>query len=175
MAGRFTVKAKAPKFNINGFRVDLNKLGKEEVKEAAREWLRAVLKEIPTFTGTARGTFKPLGSFLKVAIPKSAPVSSRTSKKIQGTSFQLGFGAGAQYGQDFEFVQKGLRFEFNYTVNLPYIWWNSLGPGLPSLRKPAPWMAIQNGTKAFGRHVEEKLPGKLAPLFGRHMSAKVIR
>jgi hypothetical protein len=160
---------------LKGFKTELDKLGEVQIREAARAWLRAVIIEIPTYTGTARGTFKPLGSFLKVAIPKGTPVSNRKSKRIKGTTYQLGFGAGAQYGQDYEFNQTGLRFEFNYTVNLPYIWWNSFGPGLPELRKKAPWKAIQNGTDAFEGHLREKLPGRLSSLFSRHMTGKVIR
>ncbi len=175
MAGRFKVRAKMPTFNILGFKTDLNKVGKEIVKDAAREWLKAVIVEIPTYTGAARGTFKPLGSFLKVLVPKGTPVSARKQKKIKGVTYQLGFGPAAQYGQEFDFTQKGFRFEFNYTVNLPYIVWNSFGPGLPELKKETPWHALDKGKDAFGKYILEKVPGKLGPLVARHIVAKVIR
>ena len=164
-----------PTFGIKGFRADLTKLGEVEVRQAAREWLRAVIKEIPTYTGTARGTFKPLGQFLKVAIPKSTPVSNRKSKRIQGRTYKLGPAAGAQYGTDFDFTQNAFKFGFNYTVELPYIWWNSFGPGPPQLKKPTPWFAIQQGTTAFGNHLREEMPGKFATLMRKHVRTKVIK
>jgi len=174
MAGRFKVKGRMPKFNINGFRADINKLGEQELKEATREWLREVIKAIPSWTGTARGTLVPLGRFLKVSVPNSARISNRKSKKIQGTTFQLGRAAGAQYGQDFDFTQSGFRFQFNYTINLPYIWWNSFGSPVKNLRNPTPWSAIQNGTRAFGAHIREEVPSKLRPIFSRNMIVRVI-
>lgn len=175
MAGRFRVTARMPKFNLSGFKINLNKMGEAEIKNTARAWLKAVILEIPTFTGTARGTFRPLGRFLKVAFPQGARKSKRKSKKIQGTTFQLGFGAGAQYGQDFEFHQNANRFEFNYVFNLPYIYWNSFGPGLPTLIKKTPWFAIQKGESAGFKHIRENIPPQLKIVFGESMTVQIVR
>lgn len=175
MFGRFTTRARLPKFFLKSFKTQLGQLSEREVKQAAREWLRAVIKEIPTFTGTARGTFKPLGQFLRVAIPQHTPKSDRKSKRINGRVYQLGFAAGAQYGEDFEFKQDGLRYEFNYTVELPYIWWNSFGPGPANLTKPTPWFAIQKGTTAFGNHIREEIPGKISAIMRKSLRGKVIK
>jgi len=175
MPGRFRVSGKMPSFNLKGFKVNLNKLGNDELVNTARAWLKAVIVEIPTFTGTARGTFRPLGRFLKVSFPAGTRKSKRKSKLLQGTRFQLGFGAGAQYGQDFEFHQNNNRFEFNYVFNLPYIYWNSFGPGLSTLIKKTPWFAIQKGTAAGEKHIREKIPPQLTILFGQNMRARIVR
>lgn len=169
MAGRFKVTARMPKFNIVGFKADLNKLGEKALREATREWLRKTIALVPTWTGTARGTLRPLGQFLKVSVPNRKPKSNRKSKTIYGTFYQLGFAVGAVYGQDFDFTQKGFRFEFNYTFNLPYIWWNSFGSPVPNLRNPTPWLAIQTGNEAFKNYIRDTLPKQLGPLFSKNM------
>lgn len=178
MPGRFRVSARAPRFNFAGFKADLHAVGKEQLTLATREWLKAVILKVPFWAGTARGTLRPLGRFLKVAVPngRRSPNAPKT-KRIHGTTFRLGFAAGAQYGRDFEFVEKGLRFEFNYTVNLPYLWWNSFGSPIPTppLRNPTPWHAIQDGSAAFENYVQTEVPAAIGPVISKHLKAVVIK
>ncbi len=57
----------------------LDKSMNVQLRQAARAWLRAVILKVPVWTGMSRGSLRPLGAFLRVAVPIS-PVASR--KKV---------------------------------------------------------------------------------------------
>jgi len=135
---------------------------------AIAEWLRAVLKEIPVFTGTAKGTFAPLARIVNRYIPDKVKcdfVPNNTWKKVfkhSGTSYALGFNQGANYSKfllniGVTSLPGGVggdrSFNFMFDEQLPYVLWNDLSPGPAYLTHPTPWNAFYAGRDAFNIHI----------------------
>lgn len=70
----------------------LRRNSEQILRETARTWLRFMLTEIPVETGMAKGTLKPLGQFLRVAVPIS-PVRKEYYSKLEGGIQNIAFGA----------------------------------------------------------------------------------
>ena len=129
-----------------------------QLRQAARAWLREVLLHVPEYTGTARGTFKPLGRAIGVAVPKGETYYSdersrrsklKHGKRVGGVHYTLGpFGNSfAEYS-----FQYGPReYKFTFTQNLPWAFWNDIYPAPSWITLPSnpPWFAINAGNKAF--------------------------
>lgn len=135
-------------------------------RQAARAWLRAVIARIPTYTGTARGTFKPLGRVLRVAVNKGFISEAASKKKVfryKGRSYPLGFEAGANYSK-FDFILEDSRdtlsVVFKYELTLPYLLWNDIYPAPAWITLPSnpPWAALQAGDDAWQNYIENELP-----------------
>lgn len=156
--------------------IDSKKLQKEainflevQMRQATRAWLRAVIKKIPRYTGTARGTFKPLGRVLRVAIKAAgAPThgSAEGAKrkkfiKIGGRLLPTGPSAGELYS-DFKFSKTKNTVSFEFDQNLPYVIWNSIYPAPVNFILPSnpPWFAFAAGEAAFKNYVKVELPKK---------------
>jgi len=154
-------------------------------REAIRAWIRAVIAKTPSYTGTARGTFKPLARVLGKVSVQPGGLSSRAKAKIargtdiDGQHYQLGFGAGGQYS-DFSIEQEistfRMSFVFIFDSSLPYALWNNIQPA-PSwmhLRQPTPWGALRAGAVAFEQYVMREVP-KVMGDFGNLVKVKKVR
>lgn len=113
-------------------------------REAARAWLRAVLEHVPTWTGTARGTYLSLGSVLHVAVP--------ITPKVQRANRGPLFGVVKSY---FDFSAEGLVYRFSFTQNLEYYLMDELNivPNIPS----TPWHSFSFGYEAWKAEVKTRL------------------
>lgn len=123
-----------------------------QLRQAARLWLRAVILKVPVWTGTSMGSLKPLGAFLRVAIPIS-PVAKRS-------------GMGPEVGASkstFTFGKQGTKyiFEFNegvlhYTINEFF----NVSPPI-HLKTPGPYDSFKAGNEAFQAYIANELPKRL--------------
>ena len=70
----------------------LLKILQQAMREAAREWLREWLKlGVPVETGMAKAAFKPLGRFLRVAVPIS-PTRKPYFSQLEGVEQSIDSG-----------------------------------------------------------------------------------
>ena len=130
--------------------------------EAIRAWLRAMIAAIPAWEGTALGGLRPIGRFVKVAVPISPRGPGRQTHKIYGTTYQLGPAAGEQY-TDYNIQMQFPNFMFEFYESLPYVIWNNFGQPLPEV-KSAPWFAFQKAEAAFQNKINELLPEEMKRL-----------
>jgi len=154
-------------------------------REAIRAWIRAVIAKTPSYTGTVRGTFKPLARVLgRVSVQPGGLSAGARNKVVRGTEidgkhYQLGFGAGGQYS-DFSITQDvstfHMSFVFVFDSSLPYALWNNIQPA-PSwmhLREPTPWHALRAGALAFEQYVMREVPKVMGDI-GSLIKVKKVR
>lgn len=152
--------------SVNRYTKTLDETMQVQLRQAARAWLRAVLVAVPVWTGTARGSLKPLGAYLRVAVPIS-PIAFRRGKGPE-------IGAG-QSSFTFGTPKPGLyTFEFNeqvahYLINE----FNDVSEHI-HLTHPTPWESFQRGEEAFQKYVDDVLPGRL-PRIEDFISQKQIK
>jgi len=125
-----------------------------QMRQAAREWLRAVITKVPVWTGTSKGSFKPIGRFLNVQIPISPEVSRS--------------GMGPDVGADksaFHFSRRKGNQIFTFEVGVAHYAVNEFHnvnlTGQFQLRNPGPYASFKFGELAFNRYVENVMPGRL--------------
>ncbi len=93
-----------PQFDAQKWTDNLRARVETEMRNAAREWLRAVVPRVPVWTGTSAGTLMPLSRFLRAAIPAPVPEVTRKGR---------GVGVG-EASSHFEFSRRGHRFYFKW-------------------------------------------------------------
>lgn len=156
-----------PQFKIGLFNAALRKAAEAQVRQAAREWLRAVIPRVPVFTGTARGTLIPLGRFLKVAVPIS-PVAIRSGQ---------GPDVGAAMTRPYYFHREGDRHYFRFNTDVAHFIQNEFyhAPNPPfRLKNPTPWNAIIEGNLAFESYMKTTLPQRI-PKIKDYFKFKTVR
>jgi hypothetical protein len=143
----------------------LDKYMEVQMRQAAREWLRAVIQKVPVWTGMSRGSLKPLGAFLRVAIP------------ISPVEFRKGMGpeAGARRSTFF-FGRKNTKYKFYFNENVLHYTMNEFFNVNPPIHliHPGQWHSFEAGEDAFEAYVKDVLPGRL-PKFEDVIFKKVIR
>lgn len=145
-------------FNKDKYIKTLDETLKRQIRNAAREWLRAVLPRVPVWTGTARGTLLPLSRMLNVR------------NQIKPIKKKRGFGpnVGSDFGE-FAFLDgTNGEYGFAYEINLAYFQENEFSPAPPKykLTNPTPWHSFLAGDKAFHAYLDEILPKRLPKLNG---------
>lgn len=140
--------------NVNRYTKSLDKAMEVQLRQAARAWLRAIIKNgvIPVWTGTSKGVFLPLGRYLRVAIPIK-PVKQRK-------------GYGPEVGASkstFEFGKEGNKYFFEFLHDLGYLTNNeekNMRPPI-NLINPGPYRAFVKGQEAFDKYLAENLDRRL--------------
>ena len=140
---------------------------------ATRAWLKAAAETIPVYTGTAKGTYKPLGRFLKVAVPIGAVKSDRKQKRVGGQIHPLGPDKGDFYS-DFELKDTHPQYRFIFDQTLPWAVWNILQPGPPQLIQKTPWNSHKIGRKAFFEVIRSEGPKRLRAAYRASLGFKEI-
>jgi hypothetical protein len=132
------------------FTKTLDKTMEVQLRQAARTWLRAVILRVPVWTGTARGTLRPLGQFLRVSIP------------ISPVKFKKGFGpdVGARKSL-YDFSKRGTTYAFEFDQELAYYSLNDFFQVNLPLRNPTPWGSFKAGEAAFNKYIATELPKRL--------------
>lgn len=160
------------KFDEVKFSKTLKKRLEVAHNQAVRTWLRAVLEEIPTYTGAARGTFKPLGRVLRVAVNRTKVLGNKKRARqkkwayVGGRKYRVGFEYGENYG-DYSIYWKDARYKliygFTFTSDLPYVLWNDAYPAPIGFTLPSnpPWNAFRKGAREFVRYVRTEIPKRL--------------
>lgn len=169
---KLNFKLKVPVANRTVTR-DLEKVSEVVLRKAIRAWLRKMVESIPVWEGTARGTLKPLGRFIRVAVPIS-PVAnpSKSQARMAGKLFQLGPIAGEAYGE-FDIQETFPNFIFSFTEKLPYVVWNSFGQPLPEVRS-APWDAFDKASVEATQVIRTELRAKIGEAFKKALGVKII-
>ncbi len=141
--GGFKIEISYPvvKFKRHEFTVALRAEMQTQLRQAARAFLRAVIKRVPVDTGEARGTLLPLGRFLNVHVPID-PKSFRQNKDA---------GTGEMDNPlifDFESTEKGEYFTAQ--LQLFHYWWNDFfTQSYVNPQIDPPWHSIDDGVAAF--------------------------
>lgn len=139
----------------------------EQNKQAARQWLRAVLLRVPTFTGEARGSLLPLGAFLQEYIP----IHVKEIRKGHSPSI------GAEQSE-FKF-QRGINTGFTFTEGVVHYIINEyydVNPPIHLTHGPRPWFSFLKGREAYRAYMEkyliENLPNIADFMFVRGIATK---
>jgi hypothetical protein len=134
-------------------------------RQAARAWLKAVLIIVPTYTGMARGSLKPLGQFLRVAIPIN-PVAHR-----RGHSIATGEAKGS-----FQFSQGKPLATFSFRTDVAHFLINNYYDvsDIIHLIEPVPWQAFKAGADAYDNYIKENLKKKI-PKISSFLIREVIQ
>jgi hypothetical protein len=139
------------KFKSKAYTSALDEALQVQIRQAARAWLKAIIARglPPIYTGTARGTLKPLGQYLRVAVPLSPIVAYRKGK---------GPDVGASLGK-FAFLARNFRYTFEWNTDLFYYHINEFFSFVPGFhfRTPIPWHSMEIGEAAFLEYVETVL------------------
>ncbi len=133
------------------------------IREAAREWLRAVLKSIngdfPVLTGAAKSTLVPLGRFLKQVPGLSVtpvddgrhPFRDRRAEGEASQEFNI-----TQVPREGRSNSDGI-YEFHWSNDIYHYYVNEFR----DIIKSAPWHTLEAGEQAFLAYVEEALERRL--------------
>lgn len=171
MPAKLRIKLAVPDADMSKYRSQIKMIMEKENKNAVRKWLKSVLRKTPTYTGTARGTYAPIGRVVGYAVRRGqSTATSNPSKKkyfiYNGKKYKLGFGAGAQY-QEHKFQTRAYKDKvtslFVFDQKLPYVLWNEKYPApvWMNLIRPTPWFALKAGRVSyenhFRRHVYKRL------------------
>lgn len=171
---QFTGRLYKLDFDVKGYRKSYDDEMKIQMRQAAREWLRAVYPHVPVYTGMARSSLKPLGRLLKVAIPitqskngrkRERPGYSRSDGEAQGV-FSFGDNENGVY--TFSFDTQVLHYYLNDTFD-------TKGAGMFNLINKTPWESAEYGEKAFRTYVEKVMPGRLPRIADHIIYSAVTR
>jgi hypothetical protein len=150
---RFTSQFAAPRINLDRYRKALDRHMREVIAQALAEWLEAVLREIPVWSGASRATFEHLAQTIGMDVP-NVPVVHCPDKIAEGaldglqSKLELGETAGV--------------YAFTYKTSLPHLVWNEYHnanldpdpgkfPPPAVLKKPGPYEFQAKGAVAFLR------------------------
>lgn len=137
-----------------------------EMRNGAREFVKAALPRVPVRTGFARGTLLNLSDAIGLASasnPKvlKAKMAKRVPKNVSlngQTEYYEGVAKNPDAGRQFStplnkvFTNNGRTFNFNYEQTVLYYEINDQGPNphTPS----APWRSFEFGSAAFISYLE---------------------
>jgi len=136
-------KGKISRFQLKGrkYTKTLEQAIEVQVRQGAREFVRAAVPLIPVLTGMARGTLQPLGRFLRVAVP-IRPTARRSGRGAEAGAFR----------SSFEFKQVGKAFIFTFGHNVEHFRINDIVSN--PFTASAPWQALEAGERAFLKYME---------------------
>lgn len=140
--------------DVKKYTKTLDRVMGQIIREAAREWLRAILVSVPSRggfpveTGAAKSTLQPLGRFLRVAVPISP------TKPVRANDYEHRWGA-----SDFSITSKNFEYEFSWSTDLLHYYLNEFFS--ISTVASSPWHSLEAGEAAFLSYVEEALERRL--------------
>lgn len=165
--------------SLHGLKIDhgkftkaLDTAAKRLTLEAARQFVRAMIRLVPVWTGMAMGSIKfargtngNLGRYLNVAIPIS-PKAYRKNKNPE---------IGGAMGR-YNFTAQRHIYTFLFRSDVPHFFMNNFfertDPGAKNQQIQAPWGALEAGQDAYRNHVRANI-GKL-PKVGKFIEKVVI-
>lgn len=128
------------------------------IREAAREWLRAVITSVPArggfpvLTGEAKATLAPLGRFLRVAVPISPTFDGRhkfQDKRAEGEA-----------QSQFKLESKNYNYSFEWSNEVAHYYINEFFALIPSAQ-PDGWHTLEAGERAMLIYVNDALERRL--------------
>jgi hypothetical protein len=154
----FKIKARIAKLGIDTdkYNKTLDAAMQAQIRQAAREWLRAVILKVPIWTGTSMGSLQPLGAYLKVAVPNNYKVVRPGYGPSVGKSLQ-----------EFKFDHKDHIWSFSFTEEVPHYlvneYFNVNAAGL-HLITPGPYHSFAAGERAFEAYIDAYLAKRVPNL-----------
>ena len=135
-----------------------------QVKQASREFLRAVIDKVPVHTGMSRGGLRPLGRLLRMSIPIDPLVRSKDKSPAKGDIRSLAdlddsdpFRPSIKLNIDIAHYQEN---ELQTTKRV-FSGDGVLRPGTARLKNPVPWKSFEAGRKAFREYLRNNLKRRL--------------
>ena len=97
----------------------LDKVLGQVIREAARRWLRKYILHVPAETGMARGALRPLGQFLRLAVP-IRPTRKPYFSQLEGVIQDIDAGEAMNYWNIVDDKSGALEFvyEFEWSTNM---------------------------------------------------------
>jgi hypothetical protein len=127
-----------------------------QLRQAMREFIRAVLQRVPVYTGMSRGSLRPMARVLRVAIPINPhPRAGYYKNKTPE--------AGERQSH-FEFDHTGLNQSVTFRVDVAHYLINEFYTGLrgqENLIHPTPWKSFEAGREAFHAYLRANLMRRL--------------
>lgn len=158
--------------DVERFKTSLLKKCEVQNRQALRVWLKTALLHIPGYTGTARGTFYPVGRLVRRTVTKFGPGGQsgnpdRAKRKkliyYKGRTYTAGFEAGRDYASatlrtDISGVK--ITNSFIFTNNLPYVARNEENPPPEGWVMPSnpPWRALEKAASAWKKYILTVVP-----------------
>lgn len=175
--------------------IDLSKVGQKlkekceiQNRQAVRAWLAEVVKHIPGYTGTARGTLVPVGRLVgriiqkfRAGDPLGDPERAKKKKFIHigGRTLSAGFQFGAHYASatmGTYLTGRKIINTFTFDNTLPYVARNDLSGPPPGFIMPSnpPWFSHNKAKRAWVRYVLTVIPKRL-PLPSEFIKITTLR
>ncbi len=148
--------------NIKGLKLEYGKYTKaldtimrQQLKEAAKDWLRAVVERTPVYSGESRGSLLPLAAYLNEEINIS-PAANWLIRKQGPTS--LGADVGESEGR-YSFTSSNYVYTFSFATDVPQYLINefNVGLGSPPLINPTPWLSLEAGEQALFEYLDRNI------------------
>jgi hypothetical protein len=138
---KFKSELKGFEFQYQPFLKTLDRKIKEQMQEAAKEWVLGVASQVPIYSGMAIGSLLPLARFLKVNIPVNPVAPSRVD---EGAA--LGF---------FSFDSANMEYTFSFTTDVAHYVFNEVNSNarLKNLKHPTPWRSFDAGREAWNNYI----------------------
>lgn len=155
----------------------LDRIMGQIIREAARNWLRAVLTSVPeregfpVLTGAAKSTLSPLGRMLRVAVPviPVARPSRQYFDKRRGKTYTrksettiVDRRAEGQASQQFLLISNNFNYTFEWSTDLLHYFINEYFGRIPF----APWHTLEKGARAFADYANNAILTRLPNLAG---------
>lgn len=154
-----------------------------QLRQAVREWVRAMVREIPTYSGMSRGSLLPIGKLPRMQNVRGItrdihPVINYAKRDrrdgIPGTiSDPIAEGSRLSFAS---LEYKKTNYEFFWATEVPQFVTNELTQGLgnPPLHKQTPWASLAVGANAFYGYLIPKIK-RDRPNILQYFKVKVVK
>lgn len=138
----------------------------EEIKDAAKDWLKTAISIVPVWSRASQATFRPLADAVGFAIPPRPLVAPEDRSSLGRTTSSGGLDIDANVGKFFFFYETNLRYlafnEFNH-AEFP-----NAGIFSPKgLKTPTPFNFTGQAADQFRARKAPQLPNPLKFFTGR--------
>lgn len=154
--------ASLPKFELKRaeFSKTLAHQANEQMRQAARAFLRAALPLIPQYTGMSKASWLPLGRFLRVAVSITPKTNRRMDYYVNGvnTGWPKNPATGQMLGEGTFVFEEGSPSNLIFA----FVTWNvidqyikqDMPPAEYNANKPyVPWQSYEAGKEAFAHYM----------------------
>lgn len=132
----------------------LDKVLGEVIREAARRWLRKYILHVPAETGMARGALRPLGQFLRLAVP-IRPSRAPYYSELEGVTQSISAGEAMSF---WNIVDTDFIYEFEWATNMLHYYSSQYYKGAALSGEDVAPIAEE----AFTTHIQTTLANRVA-------------
>lgn len=138
----------------------LNAVLAEELKNAMRAWLKAVIRKVPVYTGMARGSLLPIARALGENVPITPRANRMASPRLYGKGVRSTPSQGARR-TTFKFTSRLGRHEVSIDIGTVHYLINEFTRVSLPLAHPGPWKSFEAGRAAFKDYLKRNLKKKV--------------